>query len=139
MTHVITQNIDNLRQDSGIPDENIIEPHGNGSYAKCLNCGLRYGNGWVREKFEATGGGPNCPQCDGLIKPATVSFGQAMPEAEMKRAEEAALSRDLFIAMGSSLAVFPAAGFPVLARRNGARLVIVIGNRRTSTAWRTSL
>ena len=77
------------------------------------------------EKFEATGGGPNCPQCDGLIKPATVSFGQAMPEAEMKRAEEAALSRDPFIAMGSSLAVFQAAGFAVLARRNGARLVIV--------------
>ncbi len=125
VTHVITQNIDNLHQDSGIPDERIIELHGNGSYAKCLSCGRRYENDWVRERFESTGGGPNCPECDGLIKSATISFGQSMPESEMNRAEEATLACDLFIAMGSSLVVFPAAGFPILAKRNGARLVIV--------------
>ena len=144
VTHVITQNIDNLHQDSGIPDEHIIELHGNGSYAKCLSCGLRYENDWVRERFESTGDGPNCPECDGLIKSATISFGQSMPESEMNRAEEATLACDLFIAMGSSLVVFPAAGFPILAKRNGARLVIVnresrIANRRTSTTWQISL
>lgn len=125
VSHVITQNIDNLHQESGIPDEQIIELHGNGSYAKCLNCGRRYENDWVREHFEETGDGPNCPACDGLIKSATISFGQAMPEHEMNRAEEATLACDLFIAMGSSLVVFPAAGFPILAKRNGAKLVIV--------------
>ncbi len=125
VSHVITQNIDNLHQESGIPEDNIIELHGNGSYAKCLSCDRRYENDWVRQQFEATGDGPNCTACDGLIKSATISFGQAMPEQEMNRAEEATLACDLFIAMGSSLVVFPAAGFPILAKRNGARLVIV--------------
>jgi NAD-dependent deacetylase len=80
---------------------------------------------WVREKFEAAGRAPACEACGGYIKTATVSFGQAMPEQAMRRAEELTLRCDLFLAIGSSLVVWPAAGFPVMAKRNGARLVII--------------
>ena len=73
---------------------------------------------------------PDCPACSGYIKTATVSFGQAMPEAAMRRAQELTESCDLFLAIGSSLVVWPAAGFPLAAKRNGARLVII--NRDTT-------
>lgn len=123
---IITQNIDNLHQVSGVSSEKIIELHGNGSYATCLDCAARYEIDWVREHFEASNGvAPNCPQCSGPVKSATVSFGQAMPEREMQRAEEATLRADLFIAIGSSLVVWPAAGFPLRAKQNGAQLVII--------------
>lgn len=125
VSHVITQNIDNLHQNSGIPAEKIIELHGNGTYAKCLDCGLRHELVWVKMNFEASGQAPTCRECGGIVKSATISFGQAMPEDEMRRAEEATLACDLFIAVGSSLKVFPAAGFPIIAKRNGARLVIL--------------
>jgi NAD-dependent deacetylase len=124
-SHVITQNIDNLHQASGIPPERIIELHGNGTYAKCLDCGERHELFWVREMFEASGAAPDCRRCGGIVKSATISFGQAMPEEEMNRAHEATLGCDLFIAIGSSLQVYPAAGFPILAKRNGAMLVIL--------------
>ena len=75
--------------------------------------------------FEADGTLPHCTACDGIIKTATISFGQQMPEAEMLRAEAATLECDLFLAIGSSLQVYPAAGFPVIAKRNGAQLVII--------------
>lgn len=125
VTHVITQNIDNLHQNSGIPAARIIELHGNGTYAKCLDCGLRHELEDVRREFEASGEPPVCRACSGIVKSATISFGQAMPEEEMRRAEEATLACDLFIAIGSSLQVYPAAGFPIVAKRNGARLVIL--------------
>lgn len=125
VSHVITQNIDNLHQNSGIPSEKIIELHGNGTYAKCLDCGERHELFWVREMFEASGRAPDCRSCSGIVKSATVSFGQAMPEEEMNRAHEATLGCDLFLAIGSSLQVYPAAGFPILAKRNGATLVIL--------------
>ncbi|MEW6091105.1 MAG: Sir2 family NAD-dependent protein deacetylase [Pseudomonadota bacterium] len=124
-SHVITQNIDNLHQASGIPPEKIIELHGNGTYAKCLDCGERHELVWVQEKFMASGAAPDCRSCGGIVKSATISFGQAMPEEEMKRAHEATLGCDLFIAIGSSLQVYPAAGFPILAKRNGAMLAIL--------------
>jgi NAD-dependent deacetylase len=124
-THVITQNIDNLHQQSGIADERIIELHGNTRYAKCLSCGARAELEPIRREFEKTGEPPACIFCAGLLKTATISFGQAMPEAEMERAEAATLACDLFIVLGSSLVVYPAAAFPQLARQHGARLVIV--------------
>jgi NAD-dependent deacetylase len=81
---------------------------------------------WVKQRFAAAGGrAPDCPHCSGHIKTATVSFGQAMPEQAMRRAEELTLGCDLFLAVGSSLVVWPAAGFPLMAKRNGARLVII--------------
>jgi len=122
---VVTQNIDNLHQASGIAPEHVVELHGNTTYATCLDCGKRYELSWVKPFFEASGRAPSCPPCGGHIKTATVSFGQAMPEAAMRRAEELTRSADLFIAIGSSLVVWPAAGFPLMAKRNGARLVIV--------------
>jgi len=123
---VITQNIDNLHQASGIAAEHVIELHGNSTYATCLDCAARYELPWVKEKFTANGGrAPDCPACGGHIKSATVSFGQAMPEQAMRRAEELTLGCDLFLAVGSSLVVWPAAGFPLMAKRNGAVLVII--------------
>jgi NAD-dependent protein deacetylase/lipoamidase len=123
---VITQNIDNLHQSSGISAEHVIELHGNNSYALCLACGRRYELSWVRQQFVAAGErAPNCGDCGGHIKTATISFGQAMPEREMQRAERLTLDCDLFLAVGSSLVVWPAAGFPLLAKRNGAGLVII--------------
>jgi len=122
---VVTQNIDNLHQASGIAPEHVVELHGNTSYATCLGCGTRYELPWVKQRFEASKRAPSCPSCDGHIKTATVSFGQSMPEEAMRRAEELTRSADLFIAIGSSLVVWPAAGFPLMAKRNGARLVII--------------
>jgi NAD-dependent deacetylase len=123
---VITQNIDNLHQSSGIASEHVIELHGNNTYAVCLECGTRYEMSWVKERFTSSGGqAPACSECEGPVKTATVSFGQAMPEREMRRAEELTLACDLFLVVGSSLVVWPAAGFPLKAKRNGARLVII--------------
>lgn len=123
---VVTQNIDNLHQASGIPADQVVELHGNTTYATCLDCGTRYELPWVRQRYEAANGrAPSCPECEGHIKTATVSFGQSMPEDAMRRAEQLARSADLFIAIGSSLVVWPAAGFPVMAKRNGAQLVII--------------
>ena len=124
-SHVITQNIDNLHQESGVPQEKVIELHGNTRYAKCLDCGERMELEPIRSHFERHGDPPDCAACGGIVKTATISFGQAMPELDMARAQEATLACDLFIVLGSSLVVYPAAGFPILARRNGARLVIV--------------
>lgn len=123
---VITQNIDNLHQNSGIAPEDVVELHGNNTYALCLECAKRYELAWVKEQFLADGErAPDCPECGGYIKSATVSFGQSMPGHAMRRAEELALQCDLFLAVGSSLVVWPAAGFPLLAKRNGARLAII--------------
>ncbi|MBN8915275.1 MAG: Sir2 family NAD-dependent protein deacetylase [Rhizobiales bacterium] len=123
---VITQNIDGLHQASGVPDDALVELHGNGTYATCLDCGARYELAWVKERFDAAGGiAPDCPACDGPVKAATISFGQAMPEREMARADALTKVSDLFIVIGSSLVVFPAAGFPLKARQKGARLIIL--------------
>ncbi|HKS84647.1 MAG TPA: Sir2 family NAD-dependent protein deacetylase [Pseudolabrys sp.] len=122
---LITQNIDNLHQASGVPARDVVELHGNTTYALCLDCEERYELAWVREKFEAAGQhAPECA-CGGFIKTATVSFGQSMPVAAMARAEQLTRTCDLFLAVGSSLVVWPAAGFPLMAKRNGAALVII--------------
>ncbi|HRF09989.1 MAG TPA: Sir2 family NAD-dependent protein deacetylase [Xanthobacteraceae bacterium] len=126
LSAVITQNIDNLHQVSGIPADKVIELHGNGSYATCLDCGTRYELDWVKERFDRAGGtAPDCTACGGRVKSATISFGQSMPEEPMRQAEIETLAADLFIAIGSSLVVWPAAGFPLRAKRNGARLAIL--------------
>ena len=125
VSHVITQNIDDLHQMSGIASERVIELHGNTRYAKCLDCGARAELEQIRARFETQGEAPGCQLCGGLLKTATISFGQAMPEREMERAEDAARNCDLFLVLGSSLVVYPAAGFPLMAKRNGAKLAIV--------------
>ncbi len=125
VTSVITQNIDGLHQASGVPDEKVIELHGNGTYATCLTCATRYELDPIKAAFEADGTLPACHFCGGIVKTATISFGQAMPEEEMERARDETLACDLFLAIGSSLVVQPAAGFPAMAKRNGAKLVII--------------
>jgi NAD-dependent deacetylase len=122
---VITQNIDGLHQASGVPEERVIELHGNTTYAHCLDCRRRYEIEALRLAFERDAVPPRCADCGGLVKTATISFGQPMPQEAMERAERETLAADLFIVAGSSLVVYPAAGFPELAKRNGAALVIV--------------
>lgn len=122
---VITQNVDNLHHLAGVPADQVIELHGNASYASCLECGLRHELADLKALYQATGDLPCCRTCGGIVKTATISFGQAMPERPMARARDEALACDLFLVLGSSLVVFPAAGFPLLAKDNGASLVIV--------------
>lgn len=124
-TCVITQNIDGLHQRSGIAESKVIELHGNGTYAHCLDCGLRHELAPIKAAFAKDGSLPTCVNCGGIVKTATISFGQAMPELAMQRARREAEACDLFLVLGSSLVVFPAAAIPQLAKRAGARLVIV--------------
>lgn len=121
---VVTQNVDNLHQDSGVPDEQVIEVHGNATYVKCLQCSKRYETEALKPRWEADED-ITCDFCTGLLKTATISFGQAMPEDEMMRAEAEAVACDLCLVLGSSLVVFPAANIPIIAKQNGARLAIV--------------
>ena len=120
---VITQNVDNLHQDAGTPADRVIELHGNASYAKCLECEARYEIEPLRPRWEIDE--DIVCGCGGLIKTATISFGQRMPETEMLRATDEAAACDLFLVLGSSLVVYPAAGLPLIAKRNGAKLAIV--------------
>jgi NAD-dependent deacetylase len=122
---IITQNVDNLHQDAGAPPGTVIELHGNASYATCLDCEERHELEELRDSFLKAGEIPYCRRCGGLVKTAVISFGQSMPHEPMARAQQAALNCDLFLVLGSSLQVYPAAGFPLMAKRNGAALVIV--------------
>ncbi|MBA3811331.1 MAG: NAD-dependent deacetylase [Caulobacteraceae bacterium] len=122
---VITQNVDNLHQHSGVPEDRVIELHGNASYATCLACGLRHELATLRTPFLERGEIPVCRACGGLVKTATISFGQPMREGPMARAQAATAACDLFLVLGSSLVVYPAAGFPLAAKRHGAKLAIV--------------
>jgi NAD-dependent deacetylase len=124
VTGVITQNIDGLHQRSGVPEEKVIELHGNSTYAICLSCERRYELEPILAAFRIEEQPPECG-CGGLIKTATISFGQPMPVEAMQNAKRETEACDLFLAVGSSLVVYPAAGFPALAKQRGARLVII--------------
>ena len=124
LVSVITQNIDGLQQAAGLPPEQIVELHGNGTFARCLSCGLRFELEPIRRRFEATGEPPRC-DCGGIVKSASIAFGQSLSRDDLRRATEAALSCDLMVVLGSTLLVRPAAHFPGLAKRNGATLAIV--------------
>ena len=123
LTGVITQNIDGLHQVAG--SRRVLELHGTAREVSCLACRRRSpADKWVR-KFLETQSVPDCPDCGGLLKHATISFGQALDETVLEAALGLARECDLFLALGSSLVVQPAAGLPALARENGARLVII--------------
>lgn len=122
---IITQNVDNLHQRAGSSPEKVIEIHGTAFTVRCLECGALYDREEIERRIDAGEEVPRCDACNGLLKPATVSFGQAMPEREISESLEAAMSCDLFIVLGSSLLVYPAAQLPMEAINHGASLVIV--------------
>jgi NAD-dependent deacetylase len=123
--HLITQNVDNLHQDAGLPQSKITEIHGNATYATCLDCDIRYELGPIKKVFLDGGIIPSCSECGGIIKQATISFGQSMPEIGMQIAQMKIVKCDLFITIGTSLVVYPVAGFPKLAKEIGAKLIII--------------
>lgn len=123
--YLITQNVDNLHQDAGVSDDKITEIHGNASYASCLDCGIRYELKPIKKGFLENETVPYCNSCGGIIKTATISFGQPMPEEGMQMAQRKTLGCDLFITIGTSLVVYPAAGFPKLAKEIGSNLIII--------------
>ncbi len=124
LRRVVTQNIDGLHQASGIPAEHVIELHGNATYAGCLACQKRYELEPIIEAFRERDELPVC-DCGGIIKTATISFGQSMPEQEMSAAEDLARQADLLLVLGTSLVVYPAAMLPGLTKQSGGRLAIL--------------
>jgi NAD-dependent deacetylase len=124
LRRIVTQNVDGLHQRAGSTPERIIEIHGTALEVACLTCGDRQDREPVQARFAAGDLDPRCG-CGGLLKPATISFGQAMPERETQAAFADAAAADVFLVVGSSLVVFPAANLPEVARDHGAQLVIV--------------
>jgi NAD-dependent deacetylase len=122
----ITQNVDDLHQRAGLPEARVIELHGNATRARCLSCGARYSRDEVHDWLQASGADvPDCPSCGGIIKPTTVLFGEPMPRDATEEAERRARQSDLFVVVGSSLVVYPAAYMPAHAKQAGARLAVV--------------
>ena len=121
---LITQNIDGLHQRAGFPDDRLIEIHGNVTHGRCLQCRAPMTLPAVRKIIDATATSPRC-SCGGLVKAAIISFGERLPEQAMRRAQQATANADLFLVVGSSLLVQPAASLPIVAKRSGARLAII--------------
>ena len=122
---VVTQNIDNLHHKAGNSSEKIIELHGTVITVSCLNCKKRYDRDEIEARLRSGVKVPYCDVCNGILKPDTISFGQAMPEEEMERSIRYAGLCDLCLVLGSSLVVYPAASVPLHAFQAGARLMIV--------------
>jgi NAD-dependent deacetylase len=120
---VITQNIDGLHQDAG--SRKVLELHGTARCVACIDCGARFEPLPLLEQFRTKQAVPPCSACGGRLKSATISFGQSLPTEVLEESVELAQTSDLFLAIGSSLVVHPAAGLPILARKSGARLVII--------------
>jgi NAD-dependent deacetylase len=122
---LVTQNIDGLHQDAGSPPESVIEIHGTNRLTECVGCGQRGDPEPAMAAFRATRSTPRCPACDGLLKLATISFGQALDPSVLARAVAAAERADLVLALGSTLSVHPAASIPLVAARAGAAYVVI--------------
>jgi NAD-dependent protein deacetylase/lipoamidase len=122
---VITQNIDGLHSKAGNSEEKILQLHGTAIFVSCLSCQKRYDRDEIQERIKKGQKAPRCDDCRGLLKPATISFGQSMPEKETQEAYHRSSICDFFIVIGSSLVVQPAASMPLVAKRNGAKLVII--------------
>ena len=120
---VITQNIDGLHQLAG--SQQVIEIHGTARVIACISCGKEWSPPDVHAMIEAGDDAPDCDECGSPLKSKTISFGQAMPEKEMREAAELTKAADLYLAIGSSLVVEPAASLPRMAKKYGATLVII--------------
>ena len=127
---LITQNVDGLHSEAGLADEKIVELHGTNRKVVCLQCDKSFDPDEVIRGLVGGFSSPKCDACGGILKSATISFGQAMPEAAMRLAQEWTERAAVFMVMGSSLQVHPAAAFPVLAKRSGA--VVAIINREST-------
>jgi len=121
---VITQNIDGLHQEAGLPDEKVIELHGNNRRVRCMRCGKISSIHDAHNRVESGDPTPEC-QCGGYLKPDTISFGQSMPETEVAESIKLSGSCDLFLVIGSTLLVHPAASMPNVAKESGAFLAII--------------
>jgi NAD-dependent deacetylase len=122
---VITQNIDNLHQRAGNAPGRVFELHGNMRWIRCLDCGERFSLEEILGKHAAVDEPPSCEDCGGILKPDVVFFGEALPDQTLREATRHASQCDLFIVVGSSLVVYPAAYMPLYAKQSGAELVIV--------------
>jgi NAD-dependent deacetylase len=132
---LITQNIDGLHFKAGNSEDKVLELHGTAMHVACLDCHRRYDRAPIQERIAAGDKAPECDSCGGLLKPATISFGQAMPERETAEAFRRSTDCDLFIVIGSSLVVYPAAQMPVVAKQSGAKLVIVNRDETACDKW----
>ncbi|MGH3305136.1 MAG: SIR2 family NAD-dependent protein deacylase [Streptosporangiaceae bacterium] len=124
-TWVITQNIDGLHQRAGVPGDRVLELHGTMYGVVCVGCGARTTMAGALERVRAGEDDPPCPDCGDVLKSATVMFGQALDADVLARAAEAARAAHLFLAIGSTLIVEPAASLCAVAVRSGARLAVV--------------
>jgi NAD-dependent deacetylase len=122
---LITQNVDGLHGMAGLADEKIVELHGTNRRIVCLKCGKSFDPNEIIKRLVGDFTSPKCDVCGGILKQATISFGQEMPQAAMRQAQQWTERAEIFVVMGSSLQVQPAASFPVLAKRNGAVLAII--------------
>ena len=122
---VITQNIDNLHQKAGLPADRVYELHGNMRWVRCLDCRRRYAFDEITSRLERGEEIPDCPACHGTLKPDIVMFGEQLPVAVLQEAGRRSKAADLFIVIGSTLVVYPAAFMPIYAVESGARLVII--------------
>jgi len=122
---VVTQNVDGLHQEAGTDPARLIELHGNSRTVACMGCGRHVPRKEFQPLVSEAGDAPPCPDCGGLMKPATISFGQMLTPESLHRAAEETDACDLFLVIGSSLVVYPAAQFPLRALRAGAPLVII--------------
>jgi len=122
---VITQNIDNLHQKAGVPDDRVFELHGNMKWAVCLKCGRRYAFGVIKSRLDRGEEVPDCEECRGMLKPDIVMFGEQLPVDVLNEASHRAMASDLFIVIGSTLIVYPAAYMPIYAVESGAKLIII--------------
>jgi NAD-dependent deacetylase len=122
---VITQNIDNLHQKAGVPDDRVFELHGNMKWAICLECGRRYPLSEIKPRLDSGEEIPDCADCRGMLKPDIVMFGEQLPVKVLEEASRRAMASDLFIVIGSTLVVYPAAYMPIYAVESGAKLVII--------------
>ncbi|MBD3255229.1 MAG: NAD-dependent deacetylase [Candidatus Lokiarchaeota archaeon] len=135
LDYLISQNVDGLHAKSGIPFEKLAELHGNMHFMKCLNCGKKFTfkeAGWDKNRWgpgyrtsPRVQGQPKCPECEGRIISSIVNFGDPLPEDELEEAIKRSMECDVFFVIGSSLVVTPAANMPGIAKKNGAKLIIL--------------
>lgn len=122
---VITQNVDGLHQKAGVPEEKVIELHGTLNFVKCMSCGKRYPIADIAKKIDEGVDEPVCQECGGILRSATISFGEPMPDTERAEAQRRSRDCDLMLVLGSSLVVYPAAYIPLYAKQAGAKLAII--------------